>query len=51
MTGPETCGAAGGTISMWLKVTGCENVSGILSSQRSQAGSYFYIGYDRERIR
>ena len=51
MTRPETCGAAGGAFSMWVKVIDCPSpVRGIISS-RVSSGSVFYcvnevIGYD-----
>ena len=32
MTQPDTCGAAGGAISMWLNVIDCNNNAGIVSS-------------------
>ena len=32
MTRPETCGAAGGAISVWLNVTTCPGYQGIISS-------------------
>ena len=32
MTRPETCGAAGGAISLWVNVTDCAPGGGILSS-------------------
>ena len=33
MTRPETCGAAGGAISLWVKVIDCPMTGGIISSQ------------------
>ena len=32
MTDPRTCGAAGGAISLWVKVIDCATSSGIVSS-------------------
>ena len=32
MTHPETCGAAGGAISLWVKAINCLGVNGIFSS-------------------
>ena len=37
MTRPETCGSAGGTISLWVKVIECSGLCGIMTS--SQASS------------
>ena len=34
MTNPETCGAAGGAISMWVKVFDCESYGSIISTLR-----------------
>ena len=33
MTQPETCGAAGGTISLWVKISNCRNYDGIISTR------------------
>ena len=33
MTRPETCGAADGAISMWLKITNCSYYGGILQTR------------------
>ena len=35
MTRPETCGAAGGAISLWLKIINCPNSDGVITSRRS----------------
>ena len=35
MTRPETCGAAGGTISLWIRVIDCPSIGGIVSSYAS----------------
>ena len=32
MTQPETCGAAGGAVSLWLKINDCPKNAGILST-------------------
>ena len=32
MTRPETCGAAGGAISLWLQLIDCTGIDGIISS-------------------
>ena len=37
MTQPETCGAAGGAISMWLKLLDSPSPSGIISSWSSDS--------------
>ena len=33
ITIPESCGAQGGAISVWVKLIGCQNGGGIISSQ------------------
>ena len=35
MTRPETCGAAGGAISLWMNIIDCPYDAGILSSHKS----------------
>ena len=35
MTRPETCGAAGGAISLWVNLIDCPDWAGILSSRAS----------------
>ena len=44
MTRPETCDAAGGAISLWMKVTDCPPYSGIVSSIQfsGTTGSHIY---------
>ena len=37
MTRPETCGAAGGAISVWVKIRDCHGQGGIISSQTNAA--------------
>ena len=39
MTGPETCGAAGGVISVWVNAIECPDVCGILSTDRASRSS------------
>ena len=33
MTRPETCGTAGGAISLWMKVIDCPTFAGVVSSE------------------
>ena len=40
MTRPESCGAAGGAISLWLNVIDCTSVGGIISSFSFRTGLY-----------
>ena len=43
MTRPETCGAAGGAVSMWLRLAdGCLNYGGLLTT-RPDSGSGFAV--------
>ena len=43
MTRPETCGAAGGAVSLWLRLTdGCANNKGLLTT-RPDSGSGFAV--------
>ena len=42
MTRPDTCGAAGGAVSLWLKENRCTDVSGMLTSKIS-TGTGFNI--------
>ena len=55
MTQPETCSAAGGTISLWVNVTDCPSAGGIVSSLQWQStGLRIYctssdIGYDTHK--
>ena len=41
---PETCGTAGGAISVWLRVIDCESWDGFLSSASQSIESHFYFG-------
>ena len=42
MTRPQTCGAAGGAISVWLKVNECPpELGSMLSSRQTQSASGF----------
>ena len=34
MTNPNTCGASGGAVSMWYKVTGCASLGAIVSTMK-----------------
>ena len=42
MTQPETCGATGGAISMWLKIVDCPEGCGVISSHESGTGCIIY---------
>ena len=42
MTQSETCGAAGGAISLWVKLIDCPDWSGVLSSRGSGTGIEIY---------
>ena len=42
MTRPDTCGAAGGAVSLWLKENSCIGVSGMLTA-RTKSGTGFNI--------
>ena len=46
MSLPETCGAAGGAISAWVKMGDCSGVCGIISSYGYNTGSVIYGVYD-----
>ena len=42
ITRPETCGAAGGAISVWIKIVDCLNqYGGVISSYRPQRSNFF----------
>ena len=44
MTRPETCGAEGGTISLWVKVIDCNGSCGIVSSsESSKSASIIFV--------
>ena len=47
MTRPETCGAAGGAISLWVNVTDCPDLAGIVSSLGPGTGSVIF-GYEED---
>ena len=43
LTQPEKCGAAGGAISIWLKVIGCSEYGGIISTiKHAASGTLVY---------
>ena len=42
MTQLDTCGAAGGAISLWLRVLDCSDWAGVLSSRDSGTGFQIY---------
>ena len=42
MTRPETCGAAGGAISLWAKMIDCPSSAGIVSSYNSGTGLFIF---------
>ena len=50
MTRPETCGAAGGAISLWVNVIECSDWEGIISSynrdvaSKSVTSAHIYCG-------
>ena len=56
MTQPETCGAAGGAISLWLNIMTCDLWAGFVSSYiHGRTGFHMLcsandIGYDTENI-
>ena len=35
---PETCGAAGGAVSLWVNVSECDYVGGIITTKNAGAG-------------
>ena len=49
MTRPETCGVAGGAISLWVKMMDCVNECGIVSSYRARTGSLIYCYFETLR--
>ena len=52
LTRPETCGAAGGAISLWLRLKDCPDWSGIISTQETGTGFIIYCKhYRREHMR
>ena len=47
MTQPETCGAAGGAVSMWVKISKCQNLGGIISTRGyNENGLIIYCSQD-----
>ena len=48
MTRPDTCGAAGGAISLWLKVVDCENGGIITTTQNDISTGLFFLCKDGE---
>ena len=51
MTRPETCGAAGGAISLWLKVHECHNSGGIITTRENADSTGFSIYCKNDKIR
>ena len=49
MTRPETCGAAGGAISLWVNVIECPGNGGIVSSYAGDTSSLVFCRYDEIR--
>ena len=49
MTRPETCGAAGGAISLWVNVIECPGNCGIVSSFAGDTSSLVFCKYDEVR--
>ena len=50
MTRPETCGAAGGAISLWMRVIDCPSTGGIVSSfTPKKSGTSIKCGRDNLR--
>ena len=50
MTQPETCGAAGGAISMWMKVHECPNNAGIMTTRENADSTGFSIYCKNDKI-
>ena len=49
MARPETCGAAGGAVSFWVKVIECSSLGGVISTaSHGTTGLQIYctLGYD-----
>ena len=42
MTQPETCGAAGGAVSLWMKLVECPDWAGVISSWTRTTGFVIY---------
>ena len=51
MTLPETCGAAGGAVSMWLKIIDCEQDGAMLSTRDAETRIGFHAICTRGGIR
>ena len=51
MTRPETCGVAGGAISLWLKVHECHNSAGIITTRENADSTGFNIYCKNDKIR
>ena len=52
MTRPETCGAAGGAMSLWVRLNDCPDWSGIISTFETGTGLIVYCRHeDREHVR
>ena len=52
MTRPETCGAAGGAMSLWVRLNDCPDWSGIISTFENSTGVMMYCRHaDREHVR
>ena len=55
MTRPETCGAAGGAISLWVNVFDCQDGGIVSTGQSGTQGSHIYcydgdIRYDTHSV-
>ena len=48
MTLPETCGAAGGAISLWFRVYDCTGLCGFVSSQGDGTSGSRLYGKDED---
>ena len=42
---PDTCGASGGSVALWVKVTAGNVVEGVISSKKTKTARGFQIGY------
>ena len=45
VTQPDTCGASGGAISMWLKVHGEDETTGVITSMDDVSSPIFTTGF------
>ena len=43
MTRPETCGAAGGAISLWMSFTDCRSHGAIITTQKDASTTGFTV--------